>query len=277
MNISKKIIPINKPDLSNYKKENIPHKFLYNSLKKEIFVYINNKNNEEKIYDFFGVYFLFISENIDIKSTKFISLYDRDGYKVYYENKNLDDIEISQKLRGSKTLKVTDKNSYDNDDIKAIFSEKGFLVCNKMAHIDENKFERVLILYMLALAYIIKAQNLLQDVSQAHEDKSFEKMIILKDDVYSFDLNCYFFNPVLQNRHQVFNIWQIISKCYFVKEVYHEVKTQVSDLTKIIEHHRKEEQEKREKSLDRKLTYIGIFIGIMSAISAIPVILDFFK
>lgn len=274
MNISKKIIPIKKPDLSNYKKEDIPHKFLYNSLKKEIFVYTDN-NTEEKIYDFFGVYFLLINE--DKNNTKFKPTYDKDGYKAYFLDQNLEDTLISQKLRGSKTLKITEKNSYDNDDIKAIFSEKGFLVCNKMGFQDEKAFERIIILYMLALAYIIKAQNLLQDVSQAHEDKSFEKMINLKDDIYSFDLNCYFFNPVLQNRHQVFNIWQIISKCYFVKEVYHEVKTQVSDLTKIIEYHRKDEQEKREKSLDRKLTYIGIFIGIMSAISAIPVILDFFK
>lgn len=275
MNISKKIVPIKKPDLSNYTKKELSHKFLYSSLKKEIFEYTDNKNIEEKIYDFFGVYFLLTNE--DTKNIKFKPIDGKDEYKAYYVDKNLEDSEISQKLRDSNTLKITDKNFYDNDDIKAIFSEKGFLVCSKMDCQNEKKFERITILYILALAYIIKAQNLLQDVSQAYKDKSFEKMINLKDDIYAFDLNCYFFNPVLQNRHQVFNIWQIISKCYFVKDVYFEIKTQVSDLTKIIEHHRKDEQDKREKSLDRKLTYIGIFIGVMSAISAIPVMISFLK
>lgn len=271
MDILKKIVPIHKADFSNYDKNQIQHKFLYSSLKEEIFVYTNKKNSENKIYDFFGVYFLIINENS--QTNGYEPIYQKDGYKAYYFDKDLEEIAISQNLRSSKTLKITDINCYDNDDIKVVFSEKGFLVANKMNVSNEDKFERVTILYMLSLAYKIKAENLLQEVSKAYTKKSFEKMINLKDDIYAFDLNCYFFNPVLQSRHQVFTIWQIVSKYYFVEEVYLEIKTQVSDLTKIIEQHQKDKKEQREKRFETTLTYFGLFIAAMSAY---PVIKDLF-
>ena len=92
-------------------------------------------------------------------------------------------------------------------------------------------------------------------------------MILLRDEIYAFDLNCYFYNPVKQNKHQVYNIWNLISQNYDVKIKHDEIKSQVVDLTTIIESKHKAFLEEKSKKNERKLTLIGIAIGIASLVS----------
>ena len=155
----------------------------------------------------------------------------------------------------------------DNSDIKVVFAESGFVVCSKLNLNAEDKFDRVLLLFLLSLAYNLKAEKLLQDVSNAYKNSSYEDMILLRDEIYAFDLNCYFYNPVKQNKHQVYNIWNLISENYDVKIKHDEIKSQVVDLTTIIESKHKAFLEEKSKKNERKLTLIGIAIGIASLVS----------
>lgn len=268
-----KIIPINyNSKLEKFQKNSIKHKFLYQSVKDEIILYEESENSNIKIYCIFGFYFLIVQglncTSVDeIRISDFKKLDDSQAYYGHYFDNLKDDEDISQSLRNSNTLKISDINCYDNSDIKVVFAESGFVVCSKLNLNAEDKFDRVLLLFLLSLAYNLKAEKLLQDVSNAYKNSSYEDMILLRDEIYAFDLNCYFYNPVKQNKHQVYNIWNLISQNYDVKIKHDEIKSQVVDLTTIIESKHKAFLEEKSKKNERKLTLIGIAIGIASLVS----------
>ena len=197
-----KIIPINyNSKLEKLQKNSIKHKFLYQSVKDEIILYEESENSNIKIYCIFGFYFLIVKglncTSVDeIKISDFKKLDDSQAYYGHYFDNLKDDEDISQSLRNSNTLKISNINCYDNSDIKVVFAESGFVVCSKLNLNAEDKFDRVLLLFLLSLAYNLKAEKLLQDVSNAYKNSSYEDMILLRDEIYAFDLNCYFYNPV---------------------------------------------------------------------------------
>ena len=92
-------------------------------------------------------------------------------------------------------------------------------------------------------------------------------MILLRDEIYAFDLNCYFYNPVKQNKHQVYNIWNLISQNYDVKIKHDEIKSQVVDLTGIIELKHKSILEENAQKSTTKLNIIMIILAAASFIS----------
>src|SRR5574344_896360 len=215
-----KIILINyNSKLEELQKNSIKHKFLYQSVKDKIILYEESESSNIKIYCIFGFYFLIAKAanctSVDeIRISDFKKLDDSQAYYGQYFHNLQADEDISQSLRNSNTLKISDINCYDNSDIKVVFAESGFVVCSKLNLSAEDKFDRVLLLFLLSLAYNLKAEKLLQDVSNSYKKSSYEDMILLRDEIYAFDLNCYFYNPVKQNKHQVYNIWNLISQNY---------------------------------------------------------------
>ena len=185
--------------VNNLQKIIFPHKFLFDSLTKEIEYFKENENVD--IYGIFGCYF-------SIKKKMAVEKKDSKSYYGYYLENNPTDSHISSVLRDSKTLKITENNCYENDDIKVVFAEKGFVLCDNFRHINEsekyNKFNRTLLMFLLALSYNIKSEELSQSVSLAYKNKSYEDMSRLRDEIYAFDLECFFYNPVKHDRQQVY-------------------------------------------------------------------------
>ncbi|MFY4859752.1 hypothetical protein [Aliarcobacter butzleri] len=268
-----KILPINyNSKLEELQKNSIKHKFLYQSVKDEIILYEESESSNIKIYCIFGFYFLIAKAanctSVDeIRISDFKKLDDSQAYYGHYFNNLQADENISQSLRNSNTLKISDINCYDSSDIKVVFAESGFVVCSKLNFSAEDKFDRVLLLFLLSLAYNLKAEKLLQDVSNSYKNSSYEDMILLRDEIYDFDLNCYFYNPVKQNKHQVYNIWNLISKNYDVKIKHDEIKSQVVDLTGIIELKHKAILEDNAQKSTTKLNIIMIILAAASFIS----------
>ncbi len=268
-----KIIPINyNSKLEKLQKNSIKHKFLYQSVKDEIILYEESESSNIKIYCIFGFYFLIAKAanctSVDeIRISDFKKLDDSQAYYGHYFDNLKADEDISQSLRNSNTLKISNINCYDNSDIKVVFAESGFVVCSKLNLNAEDKFDRVLLLFLLSLAYNLKAEKLLQDVSNSYKKSSYEDMILLRDEIYAFDLNCYFYNPVKQNKHQVYNIWNLISQNYDVKIKHDEIKSQVVDLTGIIELKHKSILEENAQKSTTKLNIIMIILAAASFIS----------
>ena len=268
-----KIIPINyNSKLEELQKNSIKHKFLYQSVKDEIILYEESESSNIKIYCIFGFYFLIAKAanctSVDeIRISDFKKLDDSQAYYGHYFHNLQADEDISQSLRNSNTLKISNINCYDNSDIKVVFAESGFVVCSKLNLSAEDKFDRVLLLFLLSLAYNLKAEKLLQDVSNSYKKSSYEDMILLRDEIYAFDLNCYFYNPVKQNKHQVYNIWNLISQNYDVKIKHDEIKSQVVDLTGIIELKHKSILEENAQKSTTKLNIIMIILAAASFIS----------
>ncbi|MBE0492680.1 MAG: hypothetical protein IBX44_10605 [Sulfurospirillum sp.] len=268
-----KIVPIKyNSKIEQLQKNNIKHKFLYQSVKDEIALYEENQNSNIKIYSFFGFYFLVVSsQNKEITESirigDFEKLDDSQAYYGHYFNSIQANETISQTLRNSNTLQISEKNSYDNSDINVVLSENGFVLCSKLNLSAEDKFERVLLLFLLALAYNLKAEKLLQEVSKSYKNNSYDNMIKLRDEIYAFDLNCFFHNPVIQNKHQVYTIWNLIAKNYDVQVKHNEIKSQVSDLTNIIESKHKAFLEEKTRKNEKALTWIGLAIGLASLVS----------
>lgn len=239
--------------------------FLKEGIAKQIFVY--EIDEYQKVYSIFGFHFSVVR---DIKNYKTSKKCNTSPYKAYYSTENLSDEEISQKLRGSKTLKISEQNTYHNDnDIKVVVCEKGFIWCNQHTAFEEKKLERfemTLKLFLIAIAYNQKSTEILDSVSSSYQSKSYKKMIEIRDEIYGFDLNYFFENPVKQDRHQQYDIWKIIQQNYHVIELHNEIKSRVVGLTNIIETKRKDTQKK----------WIAIFGLIISILSLKDVFLNIF-
>ncbi|MGG7072989.1 hypothetical protein U5B43_01845 [Campylobacter sp. 9BO] len=255
--------------------------FLFESIQNELYSYKIDENRE--IYEFFGTYFLLIRDNILFSSDKnynkeqleklykFQSDFDnvickQDGENfAYLFNGNCDNNIISLAIRHSKTLKLTNNNSYDNDDLKAVFDNGNLAVMSKIAD-SKDKFERFLILFVLALAYNKKIFNFLNKTSSYYNDKNFKKMIEIRDEYLKFDLNAYFDNPIKPTKIQVYEIYKIISDKLATKNLHSELKLQISDLVQVI-------YEKQKTKQDRKITIFGTIIGFLSLIATIVTII----
>ena len=74
----------------------------------------------------------------------------------YQASGDQDEEAISQTLRGSKTLKLNASNTFESDDVKAVFAEKGGWGYSKMS---DKHFDRFVLLYLLAQAYNLHSER----------------------------------------------------------------------------------------------------------------------
>lgn len=215
MNLTYRIIPIDYSDefkkAKPVKAEEV--KFLKEGVGKKIFIYEIDKY--QKVYSIFGFHFLIIKEIENYESSKIFNKIEGLGpYYAYYSTENLSDEEISQKLRGSKTLKISEQNTYHNDnDIKVVVCEKGFIWCNQHTAFEEKKLERfemTLKLFLIAIAYNQKSTEILDSVYSSYQSKSYKTMIEIRDEIYGFDLN--YFLKTLLNKIAISNM--IFGKSY---------------------------------------------------------------
>ncbi|MDA3969636.1 hypothetical protein [Helicobacter ibis] len=160
-----------------------------------------NKKDEEYDKDTFCIYKMFDINILCVKKenskdyipSKYCSFYEttRTNYNtIYINNKDepkISDKEISQKLRGSFTLKIDSDNCYDNPDIRVVFSEKGFLLQDNYGD-QINKFESSLMMFILSLAYREKIESFLHRTANIINNKNHSDFISFKKDFDYFNL-----------------------------------------------------------------------------------------
>ena len=275
-----KILHINKEvankNITNKKRQNFEDlKFLHNGIKDNIYFY--TLDNSKQIYCFFDIYFLIINDSLDISFDKNKNKENKDKlynkyqkgtdfekceeYVAYYINEKDGDEIASMAIRNSKTLRPNKKNSYDNDDIKAIFDARAFAVLYKFKQ-DKSKFLRLLRLFILGIAYNKKMLEFLDSVYVAHKNQDINKMITIRDNFLAYDLAIYFTYPVKPESHQTYEIWQRISDMLVIKNTHNEIKSQISDLVQVIYNRQKD-------NLDKKWTILGITIAAFSLLTSV--------
>ena len=262
INITNKPLP---EDLTLSFKE-IKHMFLYDSLYKDI--KCANKNNIEyfKFFDTINAHATRYSTNKELENDKQKS-YSTDYFGYYFET-ILEDEKISQILRGSSTLIINEKNCFENKNMKIVFAERGFIFCKKAEDKDmKDTFERVLFMFLLAQAYNKYSESSINKVAETFSNDDYDKMIQIRDGIFSFDVRCFFHNPIKIDRHETFNLWNIIAANYYVKMKYDEMKSQISDLANIIEVKQEKLKEEKNKRFEKMVAIIGIILAATSLVS----------
>lgn len=228
------------------------------------------------IYSLFGVNIL-KTDDSNIIPSKYIKIDNASkiNFVAHYVDEDIDDESISKTLRGSTTLKINDTNSLDLKDIKVVLSERGFLFCNKL-YKDKEKFDNTIFLYILSIAYNIKINVFFQQVLQNYDENSYDKLIETKREFFEFNLNCFFYNPIIKRHHQKCSIWNLMSSYYDIKTNHEEIKTQMLDLIDLVENQQKTKQDKDFKKFEMKMIRIGIFIAVLSLVSVIKDVKELF-
>ncbi|MCJ8326763.1 MAG: hypothetical protein MJK08_06645 [Campylobacterales bacterium] len=237
---------VKKEGVLNKQKVSKNHKFLHESVNKEI-VYYEDQNKNKKYISYFGkVYFEILEHENRPDKFDFLACY------ILKENKDISDEDISLKLRNSKTLKIKNSNCYDNSDIKVVFSQNGFALIENFG--DQSiKFEKIYISFLLAHSYNIYSEALMIEVSKSYSNNNHKRMLELRKEIYIFDLNCFFFNPINYKNQQQHTIWSYLRGLYSVEENHKEMKSQIKDLVNLIEIDIKDkEEQERLKEIEKK-------------------------
>jgi len=256
-------------DLNKFQSVDIPHWFLYDGVLAEIQCFKDEKEDITYFNFFKNVTFAIKqSENkSELNGTKLYNCQIEDIYYAHYLSEDKSDIEISKILRNSSTLKIDESNSYIQKHIKVVFAEKGFVLCKMKEKYDlQANFDRVFLQFLLSLAYNTYTEQLINEVTSAYNKSNYKDMISLRDEIYAFGLKAFFHNPVKQNRHESFELWNMISKNYYVEIKHNEMKSQIADLTGVIEKKYKEEEEQKGKRLEKILGFIGFLLALTSLI-----------
>lgn len=265
-----KIILINNDFSLAVEETEISHKFLNSQVIKNLKKYNCKDYANMVIYKFADKFsFLVIADDDipankvkphEIKKIQGVSIADHDSY-VYccYTNKNIntDDDSISQLLRGSSSLKITEHNSYSFDFMKVVFAERGFVLLSSM----EEMFERCVLMFIVSLAYNYYNSALLSQMSELDQRRDLKEMINVRDKYFYYNLLVYFTNPIKYQRYALFAIWEKMSNFYHVDKVHNEVKSQLNDLVGII-------QNKIETRFQRFISVLGVIVAIISVFAA---------
>lgn len=259
---------INKKEIDERLEVSKNHKFLYDSVNKEIKYYDSIDNKKCYVNYFDEIFFEVAKSNKKPIEYKFLACHITEEYK------NITDENISLEIRGTRTLKINEYNCYDNTDIKVIFSENAFAFIEKFKE-STNKFEKIYVLFLLAHAYNLYNQKFIREISLNYKKGNFKEIIELRKKIFVFDLNCFFINPVDYKKQQLNSLWKYMQNIYFVEQNHKEMKSQINDLVYLIEIDLKERAE-REKEIAEELylkrtnilTLIAIVIAMFSLISA---------
>ena len=238
-----------------------PHKFLWPSLLKEIHFY---KDSQESEYvSFFGCIHFALVEN-DATNSQIHHLKSKPScvYNFIPAGEDLGAVEISKALRGSQTLMLSDRNTFDSTSVKAVFAEKGAWIWAKKN--GSNTYNRYFLLYLLARSTNLYAERQLEKVAQAYESKDLSRMIQYREAVLAFDLKCYYFNPVLIDRHELHQAWPVLANLYQIPQVHDEMKTQVQDLSELIVAKQQTKQESRYKRIEIGFWVVGVLISFIT-------------
>ena len=274
---------------------NNQYKFFYDSVKNGIVKDYGNSINDVT-YSFFNqikistdsvTYYI----NGGIEKTKInIKILGSDNivYKAIFYDGPVETSIISEEFRDSKSFQPNDTNSYETSYFHFMISEKGFAVYKKINFYAKNQqksnnenseedikneqkdtadqvFYRILVMYLLALAYNHQMDKLSNLMAKIYSKKANNKLLEnFVESIHAFDLQYFFENPVKMDRYQTYNLWKIIAENYNIKTKHDEIKSQVLSLAEIISRN-------KEIRFHKKITRLGILLAAIPIIIEIPI------
>lgn len=247
----------------------LPHKFFHTSLLAGLQFYQDDAGLE--YIAFFNSLFFVLAKGTD---TQTVDLKIRHQGQVksplksfcfYQAAVDESDEQVSQILRGSKTLQLDQLNTYAAQDVKAVFAEKGAWIYERFSN---GQFERFVLLYLLAQVYNLHSERQLEQVAAAYDSKQLSKMREFKEASLAFDVKYYFANPVLIDRHQARTVWRLLATLFEVAQLHDEVKSQIQDLSDAIASQLQTRQEDRYKRWEVIFWIVGVVLAVLALLPA---------
>ncbi len=156
---------------------------------------------------------------------------------------------ISKNIRGSKSLTL--ENYVDHTSGKYCIDGSGIVWVSEIK--DDPNAQRFIYVYLLARAYEIAMQRLIQEFAEIqvnYKDISEEDVLKLKHAYYKvckFNI-LHFTNFPVKSQHNLFKkIWDDLSKHFKLAEINHEISKQALEFKNIIEFEAIEQRNKLEK------------------------------
>lgn len=252
-------------------KEESTHKFLHASLLGSLHFY-KDKHNKQYMSFFDTIHFALITadsvEDANVAKVSHVAKgADALCYWFYHGSdtpESMGQEKISLLLRGSKTLE-TKERSFVRENIHTVIAEKGTWIYEQASG-EGKQTERLIILVLLALAYNLYAEALLKQTSEAYDSKDTKKLSAVRETVAAYDVKCFYANPVVFNRHQLYEFWNFIAKLFNTQHIHDEVRTQIGDIAAIIESKYRDRQEARYKRIEVMLALVGTTLGVLALI-----------
>jgi hypothetical protein len=217
-------------------------------------------------------------------------------YKFFYitHSESIDNIDIIEKVRGSKTFVPSESNSLINEsEILINFIEAGFVQKDKISLENApDKFNRTLLIYLLGVAYNLQTELFIKESIICYKGKAFDSLVSMRSDIHLFEVQYYFSIPVKNSSYQTIRIWKLISDVLNIKDFHSEMKDQLIELTDIINEKRledikiakenelsliREANDKRDKKNDKNNLILQVGLIVIGFFQALPVIIQFFK
>lgn len=256
-------------------------KYFWNALKNNI-SYFTGYNYY--IYKIFNIYLCVkwadCKEKLNTLKIPHITPYeDTFHYYAFYCNTTLEDVEVSQNIRGTNTLIITDDNKITNNYKTVVIDQKGFGVfSNKQDFEDtERYFLWALNCVLLALAYNYTATDFIKKTITLYKEKNTTKELIKqRNEMFAFAIENYYRCPIAEGRSFIHEIWEKVSAILNVQNIHDEMKFQIQDIVNIIE---TEQSNSITKRYNTQTLLLGIFGIIFTFIGVLPFalkIIDYF-
>ena len=289
-NDNKVIIKNIRDDISIYEYYNIEEDsailvsdkiYLYNIFNINIIVienYVENtfhsKFNELKILKSFQINA--ITTKLDLKSI------DYNNFNPVSTFHDINDIELLFE-------NTIEDESYLTSSYKIYFSStKANLIINENIdnYANVNLTYNVITLFALSLAYFSKLDLFLKLTQSGYSDfvsemeknrkkqksifsflfklnKTGEKLINLREEIYSFDLNYFYFNPINMKNNKSYELWNQINEKYKINKYHDEVKAQIIDLVGIVNNRLNETSMENNTKFQKFISIFGLTISIL--------------
>ncbi len=179
------------------------------------------------------------------------------------ENDFCDTLNIaSYMLRNSHTLDKTSQNHLITKSIEMLVDVRG--IYSDCYFLDQRI--RIMMVYCLLIYYILHTKDYIKQLASY---KGLEDIIKIRKELLEYDVRYFYKNPILQSRHELYAIYELMAKNYHIISLYEEMKTQTKDLAKIAEIEVSERKTNQYKKLKNTIRFI---IGLITAMGILPAI-----
>ena len=190
----------------------------------------------------------------------------------------------SQMIKGSKSIQVEHLHHASThcsyiDGRGMVYIAKSYI--GQATTAGYAQFQRHVLLIALAYAYLAAMDKLSNQISTTlfdaneplNEETQEAKLRQLYKDVIMFNAQCFFQEPVALHAPALREAWLLIDTKLGIRDANNQLFRQIENVHFIVDL----EVSKREKSWQLKLTYLGIFIAVFSALSVIDIIIHWLK
>lgn len=240
-------------------------KFTYDSVLKNTFIY---KEDEYYLYEIIGEQFIVYETNINdelinkYKNNNNDNIYPKnykvssDVFRAVYDSNRHPKETLNYATRTKPTMK--EDFTYNNNGLNLIVCESGICVSTNL----KKRFDNILILYILGLAYNFKAISIINKTTAICDNT--KELIAIRDEILKYDIKYYFKNPVLANRPELYNIYKLIDSYYNINNLYKEVKSQAISIAKLLEDRQINKTNQINSTLAILLAAITLIVTILS-------------